>query len=67
MFIAFFHCFSIIRLEASLIMYICDVFRISLITESYKQNLFEQAQTDLLYCLEIATNKLAKSEDVNED
>ena len=48
-------------------MYIYNVFRISLITESYKQNLFEQAQTDLLYCLEIATNKLAKSEDVNED
>ena len=48
-------------------MFIYYVFHISLITESYKQNLFVQAQTYLLYCLEIATNKLAKREHVNED
>ena len=46
-------------------MFIYYVFLVSLITESYKQNLIEQAQNYLLYFLEIVTNKLLSSQQLH--
>ena len=46
-------------------MFIYYVFHIGLITESYKQNFFEQAQ--IYFALKIVTNKIAKRGHMDKD